>query len=204
MISKFTQDAGKKESVASIKKMFSDEVVGELPTRLLTFLELLGQEEEPYGGMSSLQLIIREALASENAKSKLHASQVDGYLFSPRLNPPSAFHSSSCASSSTSTPVTLKIKVCIVAGDQVGTRKVVENNWEPKWGEEFTFTSVNLGADILKIEVYDCDKGEDQFAGMARMFLGQLRLGTRSVPLRHDKHENAITSTSLLMRFTVV
>lgn len=62
MYTKYPKEVGQKEFVATIKEMFRGDVKGDLQGRLLTFIEMLGQEEEDYGGMSSLKMIIDEVL----------------------------------------------------------------------------------------------------------------------------------------------
>ncbi|CAH9147476.1 unnamed protein product [Cuscuta epithymum] len=95
-------------------------------------------------------------------------------------------------------------KVYIIGvGADSGKRKtrIIEDEWVPKWGEEFEFPLTVPELALLRIEVREYDMSEkDDFGGQTCLPVSELRPGIRSVSL-HDKKGEKLKSVRLLMRF---
>lgn len=82
--------------------------------------------------------------------------------------------------------------------------KTKEDDWNPVWGEEFTFPLTVPELALLRIEVHEYDVSEkDDFAGQICLPVRELRSGIRAVPLCDWKGEE-YKSVRLLMRFEIL
>ncbi|RDX60510.1 Phosphoinositide phospholipase C 6 [Mucuna pruriens] len=96
------------------------------------------------------------------------------------------------------------VKVCIVGvpADMVKKKtSAISNNWFPVWDEEFDFPLTVPELALLRIEVRDNDKHQqDDFGGQTCLPVSELKSGFRSVPL-YDEKGDKLKSVKLLMRF---
>lgn len=82
--------------------------------------------------------------------------------------------------------------------------KIIQDDWTPKWEDEFQFPLTVPELALLRIEVHEYDKTEkDDFGGQTCLPVFELRTGIRAVPL-HDHKGDKYNSVKLLMRFEFV
>ncbi|XP_043698196.1 phosphoinositide phospholipase C 6-like [Telopea speciosissima] len=92
----------------------------------------------------------------------------------------------------------------VPADSKMEKTKVIDDEWNPAWKEEFTFPLTVPELALLRIEVYEHDKHEkDDFAGQTCLPVSELRTGIRAVPL-FDRKGEKFKSVKLLMRFEFV
>ncbi|KAJ8749785.1 hypothetical protein K2173_012336 [Erythroxylum novogranatense] len=98
-----------------------------------------------------------------------------------------------------------KVTIAGVPGDAKKMKtRVIEDNWTPVWGEEFTFPLRVPELALLRIEVHEHDiTDSDDFGGQTCLPVSELRPGIRAVPLFNRKGEQ-YNSVRLLMRFQFV
>ncbi|KAI3666861.1 hypothetical protein L6452_41900 [Arctium lappa] len=99
----------------------------------------------------------------------------------------------------------VKIGIAGVQADSVMKKtKIIQDEWAPKWEEEFEFPLTVPELALLRLEVHEYDMTEkDDFGGQTCLPVSELRTGIRSVPL-HDQEGNKYNSVKLLMRFEFV
>lgn len=99
----------------------------------------------------------------------------------------------------------VKIGIAGVQADSVMKKtKIIQDDWAPKWEEEFEFPLTIPELALLRIEVHEYDMTEkDDFGGQTCLPVSELRTGIRSVSL-HDLEGNKYNSVKLLMRFKFV
>lgn len=82
--------------------------------------------------------------------------------------------------------------------------RIIEDDWNPVWNEEFTFPLTVPELALLMIEVREYDRSDkDDFGGQTCLPVSDLRPGIRSVPL-FDKRGDKLKSVRLLMRFQFI
>ncbi|KAK1428002.1 hypothetical protein QVD17_16810 [Tagetes erecta] len=99
----------------------------------------------------------------------------------------------------------VKIGIAGVQADSVMKKtKIIQDDWAPKWEEEFEFPLTVPELALLRVEVHEYDMTEkDDFGGQTCLPVFELRSGIRSVPL-HDQKGDKYKSVKLLMRFDFV
>ncbi|KAJ9543093.1 hypothetical protein OSB04_022800 [Centaurea solstitialis] len=99
----------------------------------------------------------------------------------------------------------VKIGIAGVQADSgMKKTKIIQDEWTPKWEEEFEFPLTVPELALLRLEVHEYDMTEkDDFGGQTCLPVSELRTGIRSVPL-HDQKGNKYNSVKLLMRFEFV
>ncbi|XP_050237048.1 phosphoinositide phospholipase C 4-like [Mercurialis annua] len=98
-----------------------------------------------------------------------------------------------------------RVGIAGVAADvKMERTKIIEDNWTPVWGEEFTFPLTVPELALLRIEVHEYDMSEkDDFGGQICFPVSELRPGIHAVPL-FDRKGKKLNSSRLLMRFQFV
>ncbi|CAM8961192.1 unnamed protein product [Rhodiola kirilowii] len=82
--------------------------------------------------------------------------------------------------------------------------RIIEDDWNPVWNEEFTFPLTVPELALLRIEVREYDRSDkDDFGGQTCLPVSDLRPGIRFVPL-FDKRGDKLKSVRLLMRFEFI
>ncbi|KAL7601051.1 hypothetical protein Lser_V15G25831 [Lactuca serriola] len=99
----------------------------------------------------------------------------------------------------------VKVGIAGVETDSVMKKtKIIQDDWTPKWEDEFQFPLTVPELALLRIEVHEYDKTEkDDFGGQTCLPVFELRTGIRAVPL-HDHKGDKYNSVKLLMRFEFV
>ncbi|KAK6935726.1 C2 domain [Dillenia turbinata] len=95
-----------------------------------------------------------------------------------------------------------KVRIVGVPADKKKKKThVIEDQWVPKWNQEFKFPLTVPELALLQIEVKEYDpSGRNDFGGQTCLPLSELRPGIRSVPLNNRKGAQ-YKSVRLLMRF---
>ncbi|KAL3680533.1 hypothetical protein R1sor_023489 [Riccia sorocarpa] len=77
----------------------------------------------------------------------------------------------------------------------------IEDDWTPKWEEEFEFPISVPELALLRLEVREYDMaGKDDFGGQTCIPLSEIKEGYRSLPL-NDKKGSELTGVRLLLHF---
>ncbi|XP_071720152.1 phosphoinositide phospholipase C 2-like isoform X2 [Rutidosis leptorrhynchoides] len=99
----------------------------------------------------------------------------------------------------------VKVGIAGVGADSMMKKtKIIQDDWIPKWEEEFEFPLTVPELALLRVEVHEYDMTEkDDFGGQTCLPVFELRSGIRAVPL-HDEKGNKYKSVKLLMRFEFV
>ncbi|KAI3525759.1 hypothetical protein L1887_04820 [Cichorium endivia] len=99
----------------------------------------------------------------------------------------------------------VKVGIAGVEADSVMKKtKIIQDDWTPRWEEEFAFPLTVPELALLRIEVHEYDMTEkDDFGGQTCLPVFELRTGIRAVPL-HDHKGHKYNSVKLLMRFEFV
>ncbi|KAD3338091.1 hypothetical protein E3N88_33612 [Mikania micrantha] len=99
----------------------------------------------------------------------------------------------------------VKIGIAGVQADSVMKKtKIIQDDWKPKWEEEFEFPLTVPELALLRVEVHEYDMTEkDDFGGQTCLPVFELQSGIRAVPL-HDQKGDKYKSVKLLMRFDFV
>ncbi|KAJ4978692.1 hypothetical protein NE237_009472 [Protea cynaroides] len=94
----------------------------------------------------------------------------------------------------------------VAADSKMEKTKVIEDNWNPIWEEEFTFPLTVPELALLRIEVFEYDMHDkDDFGGQTCLPVSELRPGIRAVSLFDRRGEREkFKSVKLLMKFTYV
>ncbi|KAI3779286.1 hypothetical protein L2E82_08937 [Cichorium intybus] len=100
---------------------------------------------------------------------------------------------------------TLNVGIAGVEADSVMKKtKIIQDDWTPRWEEEYEFPLMVPELALLRIEVHEYNLTEnDDFGGQTCLPVFELRTGIRAVPL-HDHKGNKYNSMKLLMRFEFV
>nr|GEW88353.1 phosphoinositide phospholipase C 2-like [Tanacetum cinerariifolium] len=82
----------------------------------------------------------------------------------------------------------VKVGIAGVEADSVMKKtRIIQDDWTPKWEEEFEFPLTVPELALLRVEVHEYDMTEkDDFGGQTCLPIFELRPGIRAVPL-HDK-----------------
>ncbi|KAJ7533671.1 hypothetical protein O6H91_13G059700 [Diphasiastrum complanatum] len=99
----------------------------------------------------------------------------------------------------------LRIGIAGVEADTIMKEtKIMEDEWIPKWNEQFEFPLTVPEMALLRIEVHEHDmSGKDDFGGQTCLPVAELKTGFRSVPL-HDKKGDELSGVRLLVRFQFI
>ncbi|KAL4587187.1 hypothetical protein LXL04_000054 [Taraxacum kok-saghyz] len=83
----------------------------------------------------------------------------------------------------------VKIGIAGIEADSVMKKtKIIQDDWTPKWEEEFEFPLMVPELALLRIEVHEYDNAQkDDFGGQTCLPVFELQRGIRSVPLHDQK-----------------
>eukprot|EP00246_Nothoceros_aenigmaticus_P015284 TRINITY_DN6274_c0_g2_i1.p1 TRINITY_DN6274_c0_g2~~TRINITY_DN6274_c0_g2_i1.p1 ORF type:complete len:561 (+),score=109.82 TRINITY_DN6274_c0_g2_i1:217-1683(+) len=92
----------------------------------------------------------------------------------------------------------------VKADTQMQKTKTIEDDWLPKWEEEFELPVSTPELALLRVEVHEYDMSDkDDFAGQTCIPVTELKPGLRAVQL-YDKKGVELTGVRLLVRFQIV